>query len=199
MTKSNVTRRAAPSIIRLFKNQADWETWLGKNAGSSKGLWLRVAKKSSKLRSLTYSEALESALCFGWIDGQKKGYDDESWLQRFTPRGPRSIWSKINRANALKLIESGRMKPSGLAAVDRARESGRWDEAYDSHKTALPPRDFQIALNKTPRARAFFATLNSQNRYAILFRIQTARKPETRQKRIGQFVQMLANHKTLYP
>ena len=160
---------------------------------------MRLAKKSGKIRSVTYSEALESALCFGWIDGQKKSYDEGSWLQRFTPRGPKSIWSKINRASALRLIEDGRMKPSGLAAVEKAKASGSWNEAYDSHRNASPSRDFQSALNKTPRAKAFFATLNSQNRYAILFRIQTARKPATRQKRIDHFVKMLAGHKMLYP
>lgn len=201
MKKPPRSRSAAspPSASKLFRNQKEWEAWLEKYSGTSPGLWMRLAKKSGKLQSVTYQEALESALCFGWIDGQKKSFDDASWLQRFTPRGAKSIWSKINRASALRLMEAGRMRPAGLAAVERGRESGSWGRAYDSHKTALPPRDFQTALNGAPRAKAFFATLNSQNRYAILFRIQTARKPGTRQKRIDQFVKMLADHKMIHP
>ncbi|HEU5086370.1 MAG TPA: YdeI/OmpD-associated family protein, partial [Roseiflexaceae bacterium] len=130
---------------------------------------------------------------------QKKGYDDASWLQKFTPRGSKSIWSKVNRAKVEKLIAGGDMKPAGLAAVDQAKQDGRWDAAYDSQSSASVPDDFQAALDQHEEARAFFATLNSRNRYAILFRIQTARKAETRAKRIEQFIEMLANHETLYP
>jgi uncharacterized protein YdeI (YjbR/CyaY-like superfamily) len=185
--------------VKLFKNQKAWETWLDKHFGSSAGLWLRIAKKSSKLQSVTYQQALEVALCYGWIDGQKQAYDEESWLQKFTPRGPKSIWSKINRTKALELIKLGRMKSAGMAAIENAKNNGRWAVAYDSHSTALPPSDFLAALSKNPKAKAFFGTLNSQNRYAIIFRIQTVRKIETRQKRIQKFVQMLAKHETLYP
>jgi uncharacterized protein YdeI (YjbR/CyaY-like superfamily) len=186
-------------LVRLFRNTKAWEAWLARHFNSSAGLWLRLAKKAADLQSVSYQEALEVALCFGWIDGQKKSFDDESWLQKFTPRGPKSIWSKINRAKALELIEKGRMRAAGFAAIEQARESGQWEAAYDSHRTAAPPDDFVSALNKSPRAKAFFATLNSQNRFAILFRIQTARKPETRQKRIDQFIRMLEKHEKLYP
>ena len=194
------TKKPAQELpIKLFKHPTDWETWLAKHFDSSTGLWLRLAKKSAKLQSVTYPEALEVALCFGWIDGQKKSYDEETWLQKFTPRGSKSIWSKINRAKALELIKSNRMQAAGLAAIENAKANGRWAAAYDSHRTAVPSADFQSALDKSPKAKAFFATLNSQNRYAILFRIQTAKKPETRQKRIDKFIQMLENHEKLYP
>lgn len=185
--------------VMVFKHQTDWEAWLGKHFDSSPGIWMRLAKKSATLQSVTYQEALEWALCYGWIDGQKKAFDKESWLQRFTPRGPKSIWSRINHDKALRLIKSRRMKPAGLAAIRRAKENGRWDAAYDSHSTAVPPPDFQEALNKNARAKNFFATLNSQNRYAILFRIQTVKKIETRQKRIAAFVRMLGMHEKLHP
>jgi uncharacterized protein YdeI (YjbR/CyaY-like superfamily) len=160
---------------------------------------LRLAKKNSGLRSLTYDEAVEAGLCFGWIDGQKKTYDELSWIQRFTPRGPQSIWSKINRSKAETLIEAGRMRPSGLAAVERARQNGRWDAAYDSASRAVVPDDFQSVLDANPRAKAFFATLSGTNRYALLFRIQTAKKPETRARRIAEFIRMLENGEKLYP
>ncbi len=182
----------------LFKTQQAWETWLASNSESSPGLWLRLAKKSASLTSLTYQEALDVALCYGWIDGQKKSYDEESWLQKFTPRGTRSIWSKINRAKALTLIEEGKMKPGGLAAIARAKQNGQWDAAYDSHRTAAVPEDFESALSRSPKAKEFFGTINSQNRYAILFRIQTAKKAATRKKRIDQFIEMLEKGETLH-
>ena len=189
-----------PSLpVHLFKNAKAWETWLQKHLNFPTGLWIRIAKKSAKLQSVSYQKALEVALCYGWIDGQKRTYDEKSWLQKFTPRGPKSIWSKINRAKALELIRGGRMKSAGLGAIESAKKNGRWDTAYDSHRTAVPPSDFQTALNKSAKANAFFATLNSQNRYAILFRIQTAKKAETRQKRIQKFVRLLAKHEKLYP
>jgi uncharacterized protein YdeI (YjbR/CyaY-like superfamily) len=185
--------------ILLFETQAAWADWLAENHTTASGLWLQLAKKAADLNSITYNEALEEALCYGWIDGQKKSYDDQSWLQKFTPRGPRSIWSKINRAKAEQLVESGRMKPAGLAAVERARQNGRWDAAYDSATTATVPGDFQAELDKNPQAAAFFATLNGTNRYAILFRIQTAKKVETRAGRIQQYIEMLARGEKLYP
>jgi len=146
-----------------------------------------------------YAEALEVALCYGWIDGQMKSDSATAWLQKFTPRGKKSTWSKINRQKALALIESGKMKPAGLAEVQRAREDGRWEQAYDSPKSATVPEDLQAALNANARAKAFFATLNGASRYAILFRVQTAKKAETRAKRIQHFIQMLEKHEKLHP
>ncbi len=158
-----------------------------------------MAKKSSGLESVSLSEALDTALCYGWIDGPRKSLDDETFLQRYTPRGVRSVWSKINRAKALELIDQGRMKPSGLAAIEQAKKNGRWESAYDSYRTATLPAELRKALDSKPRAKAFFEKLSRQNRYAILFRIQTAKKPETRAKRIRQFVGMLERGETLHP
>ena len=198
--QASVSGRSNANLpVMVFKHQKDWEAWLGKHFDSSAGFWMRLAKKSARFKSITYQEALETALCYGWIDGKKKAFDEESWLQRFTPRRPISIWSRINRTKALALIKRGRMKPAGLAAIERAKENERWDTAYDSHSTARPPADFQKALNKNPKAIKFYASLNSQNRYAILFRIQTAKRIETRRERIDTFVRMLAMHKKLYP
>lgn len=183
----------------LFEHQKDWEAWLDQNHAASSGLWLRLAKKASGLNSVSYAEAVEVALCYGWIDGQTKSYDESSWLQKFTPRGAKSIWSKINREKAQKLIESGQMKPAGLKAIEAAKQDGRWEAAYDSPSRAIVPSDFQAELDKNAQAKAFFATLNSTNRYAILHRIQTAKKAETRTKRIEQFIRMLEKHEKLYP
>ena len=185
--------------VMLFETQADFEAWLDEHHASASGAWLRLAKKASGLRSLAYDEAVEAGLCFGWIDGQKKGYDERSWLQRFTPRGPQSIWSKVNRAKAEALIAAGRVRPAGLAAVERARQTGRWDAAYDPASTASVPEDLQVALDASERAGAFFKTLSGANRYALLFRIQTAKKPETRARRIQKFIDMLERGEKLYP
>lgn len=197
MTSTRKTSGDTP--IRLFKTQKDWADWLGTNHASSPGVWLRIAKKASGIKSVTYDQALEAALCYGWIDGQKKSYDDSSWLQKFVPRGAKSIWSKINREKATALINSGQMKAAGLAAVDAAKKDGRWDAAYDSQSRASVPEDLQAELDRTPKAKAFFETLNSVNRYAILFRIQTAKKSETRARRIEQFIQMLEKGEKIYP
>jgi len=183
----------------MFEQQKDWAAWLDKNHATSPGVWLKLAKKASGIASVNYDEALGVALCYGWIDGQKKSYDESSWLQKFTPRGVKSIWSKVNREKVQQLIESGQMKPAGLEAVERAKQDGRWDAAYDSQSRASVPSDFQAELDRNAKAKAFFATLNSTNRYAILFRIQTAKKAETRAKRIEQFIRMLENHEKLYP
>ncbi|MGD0365413.1 MAG: YdeI/OmpD-associated family protein [Bryobacteraceae bacterium] len=183
----------------LFKHQADWESWLAAHGTSSGGVWLRLAKKGSALRSVSYAEALESALCYGWIDGQKKPESEEAWLQRFTPRRPKSIWSKINREKAAALMTTGRMQPAGLEQVERARSDGRWEAAYDSPSKAAMPDDFAAALEQNGRAKAFFATLDRTNRYAVLWRIQTAKTGKTRARRIGQFVEMLAKHEKLHP
>jgi uncharacterized protein YdeI (YjbR/CyaY-like superfamily) len=179
--------------------QEDWAVWLDNNHAASAGVWLEVAKKASGRTSVSYAEALDVALCYGWIDGQKKSQDESSWLQKFTPRGDRSIWSKVNREKALALIASGQMKPAGLAAVERARQNGRWDEAYDSPSSATVPDDFQAELDRNAKAKAFFATLKSHNRYAILFKLQTANKTETRARRMQQFISMLERNETLYP
>jgi len=177
--------------IELFPDQKHWADWLEKHHSESPGAWLRLAKKGSGLQSVSYAEALEVALCYGWIDGQKKSYDESSWLQKFTPRGDRSLWSKVNREKAEELIRTDRMKPAGLAAVERARENGRWEAAYDSPGKATVPEDFQAELDRRPKAKEFFATLNGANRYAILWRLQTAKKSETRAKRMQQFLEML--------
>lgn len=178
---------------------ATWEHWLDQNHEASAGVWLAIAKKGSAHTSPSYAEALEAALCFGWIDGQKRSLDSDHYLQRFTPRGARSIWSRINREKATGLIESGRMRPAGLREVGRAREDGRWDAAYASQGTAEVPDDLAAALAANPVAAAFFGTLKSQNRYAILFRIGTVKRAETRARKIAQFVTMLERGETIYP
>ena len=182
-----------------FEQQQDWADWLDANHHTSSGVWLRLAKKASGIPSISRAEALDTALCYGWIDGQAKKYDEATWLQKFTPRRKRSIWSKVNRDKVLALIESGQMKPAGLEEIERAKQDGRWDAAYDPPSNATVPDDLQQALDASPRAAAFFATLNSQNRYAILFRIQTAKKAETRARRIQQFITMLETEEKLYP
>jgi uncharacterized protein YdeI (YjbR/CyaY-like superfamily) len=184
--------------VRLFKSKQDWAAWLEKNHRKSAGLWLRLAKKGSLLRSVSYQEALEVALCYGWIDGQKRPESEHAWLQKFLSRSSRSIWSKINRAKALALIASGEMNPSGLDAIENAKTNGRWDAAYDSPSGATVPSDFQAALDANPKATAFFKTLDRANRYAILWRIQTVKKAETRARKIEQFVGMLARKEKIH-
>ncbi|MGW7296449.1 YdeI/OmpD-associated family protein [Streptomyces sp. NPDC054829] len=183
----------------VFDTAEDFEAWLDKNHASSPGIWLKLRKKAPGVVALTYAQALEVALCYGWIDGQKAKFDDEWWLQRFSPRTARSKWSKINRDKVTALIESGRMRPPGQAEIDRAKADGRWDAAYDSPSTAKVPDDLAAALDADPAAAAFFATLNSQNRFAILHRVQDAKRPETRARRIEKFVAMLAKGEKLYP
>lgn len=175
-----------------FATQRAFETWLRKHHASSDGIWLLFAKAGADEPTVTYPQAIEVALCWGWIDGQKKSFDEHCWLQRFTPRRARSLWSKINRGKAEALVEAGRMQPAGQAEIDRAKADGRWDAAYDGARTSSVPDDLQAALDAEPRARAFFATLNATNRYAVLWRVQTATKPETRAKRIATLVAMLA-------
>ena len=183
---------------RLFLTVSAWEAWLEKNHRNSPGLWLRLAKKGSSLRSVTYAEALEIALCYGWIDGQKRGESDEAWLQRFLPRSEKSIWSKINRQKALALVANGRMSPAGQQAIDAAKKNGMWDAAYDSPRSASVPEDFQKALDARRQARDFFESLDSANRYAVLFRIQTVKKAETRARKIKEFIQMLERHERIH-
>lgn len=182
-----------------FPTPAAFAAWLAEHHAASTGIWLRIAKSGSGIPSVTYAEALDEALCYGWIDGQKKGYDADAWLQKFTPRRAKSIWSKINRDKVAALIAAGRMQPAGLAEVERAKADGRWDAAYDSQRTAEVPADLQAALDANDEARAFFATLNSANRFAILWRVQTAKRPETRAKRIADLVAMLGRGEKLHP
>lgn len=187
------------SPARLFKSKHDWATWLEKNHRKHSGMWLRLAKKDSGLGSVTYQEALEAALCYGWIDGQKRPENERTWLQRFLPRSGKSIWSKINREKVLGLIASGEMKAAGLEAVESAKKDGRWEAAYDSPSKATVPDDFQTALDVNPQAKAFFETLDRANRYAILWRIQTVKKAETRVRKIQQFVEMLERKEKIHP
>ncbi len=185
--------------VILFARQKDWEKWLKENHAASRGLWLRLAKKNSGIESVNYAEALDVALCYGWIDGQKKSFDETTWLQKFTPRGVKSVWSKINREKVEGLINAGKMKAAGLKAIESAKQDGRWEAAYDSQSKATVPDDFQAELDKNPKAKEFFATLNSANRYAILFRIQTAKKADTRASRIQKFIEMLEKNQKLHP
>jgi uncharacterized protein YdeI (YjbR/CyaY-like superfamily) len=177
---------------------ARWEAWLRANHVSSKGVLLRIPKKNPE-STLSYAAALDAALCWGWIDSQKRALDDTAWLQRFTPRTPKSPWSKINRSKAEALIAGGQMEAPGLAEVERAKRDGRWARAYDGAKTSTVPSDLADALELDDRARAFFETLDAANRYAILYRVTTAKSPETRAQRITKFVAMCAAHKTLHP
>lgn len=185
--------------IHYFERQLDWAAWLNENHSSSSGVWLQLAKKGANAVSVSYDEAIEIALCFGWIDGQKQAHSDQFWLQKFTRRSDKSVWSKINRDKALALIKAKKMNPAGLKEIERAKLDGRWDAAYDSSSKATVPNDFQTALDGNPRAKAFFGTLDSRNRYAVLFRIQTAKRAETRAKRISQFVLMLERHEKVHP
>ncbi len=191
---------AKPDLpIIAFAPSNAWETWLEKHHATANGLWLKIAKKGSGIDTVSYAEALDVALCYGWIDGQKASFDDHHWLQRFTPRRPRSKWSKVNREKATELIKRGEMKPAGLREVERATQDGRWDAAYDAQSTATVPDDLRREFDKNVVARKFFSTLDSRNRYAILYQIQDAKKPETRARRIEKYVAMLNEHKKIYP
>lgn len=193
--KSIIPLELAPT---LFKSAKAFEAWLKKNHATSEGLWLKIAKRGSNEPSVTYPEAVEIALCWGWIDGQKKSLDDQHYLQRFTPRRARSVWSKINVEKVQGLIEAGRMQAPGQAQIEAARADGRWARAYDSARTSTVPEDLQAALEAEPAAKTFFASINASNRYAILWRIQTAARAETRARRIAQLVGMLARGETIH-
>jgi uncharacterized protein YdeI (YjbR/CyaY-like superfamily) len=184
--------------VREFRTRAAWAKWLQAHHGDEGGVWLKIAKKGTGVTTVTYDEALEVALCYGWIDGQAKPIDDAHYLQRFTPRRARSRWSKINRDRATALIERGEMQPAGLREIERAKADGRWDAAYDGARTATVPDDLQAALDADPRASEFFATLSSANRYAILYRVQDAKRPETRARRIEKYVAMCREHRTIH-
>lgn len=182
----------------VFKSAKAFETWLKRHHATSAGLWLQIAKRGANEASVTYLEAVEIALCWGWIDGQKKGLDKQYFLQRFTPRRARSVWSKVNVEKVAALVTAGRMQAPGLAQVEAAKADGRWARAYDGARTAVVPDDLIAALDAAPKAKAFFSTINATNRYAVLWRIQTAVKAETRARRIAQLVEMLARGETIY-
>ena len=177
--------------ILLFATPGELESWLEREGADSEGVWLKIAKKGAAEPSVTYAEALELALCFGWIDSQKRGHDDQHFLQRFTPRRPRGRWSKINREKAEALIEVGAMRPAGLAEVEAAQADGRWEAAYEGQRTARVPDDLQRELDANRAAREFFAGLDSANRYAVIYRLNDAKKPETRRRRLRKFIAML--------
>ncbi|HWE74144.1 MAG TPA: YdeI/OmpD-associated family protein [Stellaceae bacterium] len=181
-----------------FDSAEKWERWLAKNHASSEGIWIRIFKKDAREKTVTYDEALDGALCYGWIDGQKKTYDDGSWLQKFTPRRSKSIWSKRNKDHVARLVESKKMRPAGLREVESAKKDGRWNAAYDSASGAEIPKDFLAELAKNKKAKAFFDTLNGANRYSIVWRLQTAKKPETRARRLKEFLSMMAEGKKFH-
>lgn len=185
--------------IVSFESAEAFETWLSDQHATSPGIWLKLRRKRAGIVALDYAQALDVALCYGWIDGQKGKFDDQHWLQRFTPRKPNSKWSKINRDKAVALTEQGRMRPAGLAEVERAKTDGRWQAAYDGARTSSVPDDLVAALAANPAAAEFFETLDRQNRFAILYRIQDVKKPETRARRVEKYVAMLAEGKKLYP
>jgi uncharacterized protein YdeI (YjbR/CyaY-like superfamily) len=185
--------------VLAFPSREALAAWLEAEHAHATGLWLKIAKKDTGIPTVSYDEAVDLALCFGWIDGQKRSFDDRYWLQRLTPRKSRSKWSQINCARASKLIEAGLMRASGLAEVERARADGRWAAAYAGQRTATVPADLQAALDADPVARDFFGTISSQNRYAILYRVGDAKRPEARAARIAKYVAMLHEHETIYP
>jgi len=185
--------------IMSFETQQDWERWLTEHHTGTKGIWLKIAKKETGILSVNYSEALDSALCYGWIDGQKASVDGQYWLQKFTPRRPKSIRSKVNCDKATELIAEGRMQPAGIRQVELAKADGRWESAYESQSKITIPADFQSELDKNQKAKDFFSALDSINRYAILFRIHSAKKPATRSARINKFIEMLSNNQKIYP
>ena len=184
--------------ILAFASAAEFRRWLSKHHAEHPGIWLKIAKKSSGIASVSYAQALDEALCLGWIDGQKKAFDESFFLQKFTRRGKRSIWSQINVGHIARLEKAGRMKPAGVTAVDAAKTDGRWDAAYQSFSSAQMPDDFLAALALEPDAHAFFLGLNKSQRFGFFFRITTAKKPETRSKRIAEFVAMLKRGETLH-
>jgi len=190
--------RPDPLPIRRFPSEHDWAAWLERNHGRSRGLWLQIAKKGAKVSSVSYPEALDVALCYGWIDGQKRPQSDTFWLQKFGPRTKTGLWSRINREKALALVAAGRMRPPGMAQIQRAKADGRWKGAYDSPRASKVPEDLERALKRNAKARRFFETLDRANRYAILFRLQTAKKAETRARRLADFLKMLEGGRKIH-
>jgi uncharacterized protein YdeI (YjbR/CyaY-like superfamily) len=186
-----------PLAIVELSDQRAWEQWLQENHESSPGVWLKIAKKGAPRATVSYAEAVESGLCFGWIDGQKQAHDEWFYLQRFTRRGPRSKWSQINRDSVTELFARGRLRPAGIAEMQRAQADGRWEAAYPSQRAATVSEDFQLALDAHPEAKAFFETLTGSNRYAFLYRLHNVKRPEARAKRIAEYITLLSEHKTL--
>ena len=187
-----------PPVV-FFASREEWRRWLDAHHGDDAGVWIKIAKKASGIASVGYPDVLEVALCYGWIDGQRKPLDADHFLQRFTPRRARSRWSAKNRDTAVGLIEAGLMEEPGLREVERARADGRWDAAYEGPRTATVPPDLAPELRRNPGARTFFEGLDSQNRYAILYRLQAAKRPETRERLLSTFVEMLARGEKLHP
>jgi uncharacterized protein YdeI (YjbR/CyaY-like superfamily) len=194
-----VTNKSNEIPLMFFGDQQSFENWLENNHDTTQRIRLQIAKKNSGVVTVSYDEALESALCYGWVDSQKEKFDEKTWVQRFTPRGAKSIWSKVNKEKAELLITNGRMKPSGFKAIEAAKKNGQWDKAYESQSIATLPEDFAIELERNVKAKAFYDTLDRQNKYAFLFRIHNAKKQETRAKRIQQFVMMLEKGEKIYP
>src|SRR5579884_1069171 len=182
-----------------FATDAEWEAWLERHHATAAGIWVKIAKQGTGIDSVRYPEVLDTALCFGWIDARRRGLDETHFLQRFTPRRSRSPWSRVNRERAERLIAEGRMRPAGLAEVERAKGDGRWNAAYASQSRMEVPADLARELDARPAAKAFFARLSSQNRYAILYRLHDAKRPETRARRLEKFVAMLEAEETIYP
>ncbi|MFS8064555.1 MAG: YdeI/OmpD-associated family protein [Luteimonas sp.] len=187
-----------PSLIVSFKDQKGWEEWLSKNYARQEGAWLKLFKKGSNVVSINYAEALDVALCYGWIDGQLKKLDDISRVQRFTPRRKKSVWSQRNTEHIERLTKEGRMKPSGIAEVERAKADGRWEKAYASPANTIAPNDFIKAIDANKKAKEFWETLNKTNRYAMIWQMNDAKKPETRERKINKFVKMLEQKEKLY-
>ena len=185
--------------IVSFESPEAWEQWLAENHESSSGIWMRISKVTAQIRSITYDEALDAALCYGWIDGRKRALDDQSWLQKFTPRRPRSIWSQRNTEHIERLTTAGRMTPLGLVQVEAAKRDGRWQRAYAPPSAIQIPEDFLAELNKLPKAKAFFETLNKRNTFPVAYRLQSAKRPETRQRRMNEILAMLERGEKFYP
>jgi uncharacterized protein YdeI (YjbR/CyaY-like superfamily) len=185
--------------MAAFPSAEAWHAWLTGEHEHSSGIWLKIAKKGAAEPTISYAEALAGALCFGWIDAQTRGLDESYWLKRFTPRRHGSRWSKINTEKAAALIAAGRMQPAGQREVDKAKADGRWDAAYAGQRSIAVPDDLRVALAANPAAAEFFTTISGVNRYAILYRIGTVKRAETRARKIAQYVQMLAEHKTIHP
>jgi uncharacterized protein YdeI (YjbR/CyaY-like superfamily) len=198
MSDEETPEELAGQPVVSFATVPECEAWFAEHHGDHRGFWLKIAKAGAAAQTVGYAEALEVALCHGWIDGQKRGHDQTYWLQRFTPRGPRSKWSQINRDKAEALIKAGLMRPAGQAQVDAAKADGRWAAAYAGQKSATVPDDLAAALAADPQAKAFFETLTGANRYAILYRVHDAKKPETRAARIAKFVEMCHHHETVH-
>ncbi len=183
--------------IVSFSTPEEWEAYLSEHVADEYGVWVKFFKKASGIQSLTYDQALDVALCYGWIDSIIRGFDEVAWIQKFTPRRKKSVWSKVNTGHIARLTEAGRMKPSGMLQVELAKADGRWDAAYDSAKTATVPDDFQAAMNSVPKAAEFFVTLKQSERYAMLYRLQTVKRQETRERKIKEFVALLAEGKSI--